>query len=1196
MNWEEEVDKVAGVKTPTEESIFTKPKTGIDKKFLTVEEGGTMRTDVPVFVDRSQLAGLPPLDSKGKVKVAEAKNEVDWMLAVDKAIKSQSAPKEKSYDWEKTLDKGLEIFNTIPSTIKGINEAVNAYTGGIAGAVVGGTYSIGKSLLEYVGKAIGDNIASKMAGNKNYKPQEVDWEANKTEGERLGQKVAKIPFGIFSSGEPETPLGKALTTPPPMTGGVGLKQLAESLDPRRLISAPAEIAKEAVDLVNESWGVPKDSFLRHADTTISEFASYILGAKVYKGLRDTVAARFHKNAWDDLTPDQKQIVALDLEDLISRGYSEGEVLRRWGSPELFAQALSRRNRGEGVEAPKRSPIVPAQEAPSTAPERAITFPPERAFKPPTSDRAITMGDRRPVAVSEPFSPGETPEPYTHKSDEVAPTGSAQVQPVPDSPAKFMVREELKKKLVDGSIKFPPRMEKTVEATTTAEGDVDETAWMDLVDEAAGIKKEVEIPAIFKTMHIDDLKKFASDKVIGARAEIAKRKAAGTTEPIIESEMSKTDVLAGENISGKTEKVTTKTISPSNYLPTDNLFNKPDLKRNSTYAWRSMGESEFNKLMSGEKEYLGDKQASKGNFLAGIPESAGQFGGKGKFLVEFGGVKIAGDEGLVKGSKATVDNVTKVWKYNDRIKSWEEFKVTKNKPSEGTSGSFSSVNPVFSKATPSKELSTKSKKKTVTKKVDKKKLGEEAEKSANSALQALESKEEEPKKKITAKGILSNESGAVAVYTPPGFYSKLQEVVEVKMSGKMEIDQLKKMLKNNGVSDAEIDATLSGLEGKVTKQQVMEEIAINGVEFKDVVLGMTDKKYQDILNAEVSRANKFLQAQDTDIRKRASEIAAGDPHDLIAFASHVSNNSSYMPVGKYKASEDFINIEDTELPTHYEQYSEPGYVPGSYREMFVTAPKTRDMILPKPTDTAEKYMQDFAEFARRNNISYDEPFDFIDRSVLSEEDLLLLNSLEDRYYALEESGGFDLGGTPIIGGWNDGHGAYANVKNPIVRIRFDERKIDNKKVLFVEEMQGPSTFNQEKMPDTLKKRIYDIGVKKILSYAKENGFDSVAWTTGDMQTNRYDLSKQVNSIKWKEVPGETEWNTYHFTKDSDATKFIEDRNLIEYTTYVKVYPGPGEGVDIKVKEASKSKQKFIEVTTFNTRDVDMYVNEKGIVSN
>ncbi len=41
----------------------------------------------------------------------------------------------------------------------------------------------------------------------------------------------------------------------------------------------------------------------------------------------------------------------------------------------------------------------------------------------------------------------------------------------------------------------------------------------------------------------------------------------------------------------------------------------------------------------------------------------------------------------------------------------------------------------------------------------------------------------------------------------------------------------------------------------------------------------------------------------------------------------------------------------------------------------------------------------------------------------------------------------------------------------------------------------------------------LAMKRILSYAAEHGYDGVAWTTGAMQAERYNLSKQVRQIKW-----------------------------------------------------------------------------------
>lgn len=76
------------------------------------------------------------------------------------------------------------------------------------------------------------------------------------------------------------------------------------------------------------------------------------------------------------------------------------------------------------------------------------------------------------------------------------------------------------------------------------------------------------------------------------------------------------------------------------------------------------------------------------------------------------------------------------------------------------------------------------------------------------------------------------------------------------------------------------------------------------------------------------------------------------------------------------------------------------------------------------------------------------------------------------------------------------------------------------LLRIEEMQGPNPMNQSLMPGYLKDNIYQVGVKRILAYAKENGFDGVALATkpgmsaGETQADRYSLEKQVDSIGYQ----------------------------------------------------------------------------------
>ena len=47
----------------------------------------------------------------------------------------------------------------------------------------------------------------------------------------------------------------------------------------------------------------------------------------------------------------------------------------------------------------------------------------------------------------------------------------------------------------------------------------------------------------------------------------------------------------------------------------------------------------------------------------------------------------------------------------------------------------------------------------------------------------------------------------------------------------------------------------------------------------------------------------------------------------------------------------------------------------------------------------------------------------------------------------------------------------------------------------------------------KKNWHELAMKRLLNYAAENGYDSIALTPGAEQAKRYDLSKQINTISW-----------------------------------------------------------------------------------
>ena len=59
-----------------------------------------------------------------------------------------------------------------------------------------------------------------------------------------------------------------------------------------------------------------------------------------------------------------------------------------------------------------------------------------------------------------------------------------------------------------------------------------------------------------------------------------------------------------------------------------------------------------------------------------------------------------------------------------------------------------------------------------------------------------------------------------------------------------------------------------------------------------------------------------------------------------------------------------------------------------------------------------------------------------------------------------------------------------------------------------------------------KNWHELAMKRMLRYAAENGFDKVAWTTGEQQAERYDLSHQVSGIEVRHNNGE--YNVFTYT--------------------------------------------------------------------
>ena len=119
-------------------------------------------------------------------------------------------------------------------------------------------------------------------------------------------------------------------------------------------------------------------------------------------------------------------------------------------------------------------------------------------------------------------------------------------------------------------------------------------------------------------------------------------------------------------------------------------------------------------------------------------------------------------------------------------------------------------------------------------------------------------------------------------------------------------------------------------------------------------------------------------------------------------------------------------------------------------------------------------------------------------------------------------------------YTKGHFEKAGVvpkgENLLAHVRFNERTINGKKTLFIEEIQSDlhqtgrkegyatepisinSIDNVGKIPNApFKKNWHELSMKRIMKYAVDNGFDAISFTPASVQNKRYSLSSYTDAI-------------------------------------------------------------------------------------
>src|SRR6185369_17173966 len=297
----------------------------------------------------------------------------------------------------------------------------------------------------------------------------------------------------------------------------------------------------------------------------------------------------------------------------------------------------------------------------------------------------------------------------------------------------------------------------------------------------------------------------------------------------------------------------------------------------------------------------------------------------------------------------------------------------------------------------------------------------------------------------------------------------------------------------------LEEQLAMSEGKISRDLVMAYLRQNGVRVEEKILG--DSVRPSRLTEEESREHMALSEQ--------AEYTTQQLRRLDELSKRIS--------------------EDSRPTTQYEAHQLPGGK--NYRELLLTLPHGAPPSEPRVEKVDGRWVSPDMPGAELDG-RYDQ------RSA--ENHFGNLSRFDKRREGLFKA--------PHFG---EQHGT-----NLLAHVRFNERTDANgKKVLFIEELQSDwaqkgrrEGFTNDKQADQQAaynkyvaegvpesealRRASDefksgptppapfvgkteawvaLALKRMIRYAADNGFDRVAWTTGEQQAERYDLSKQVSQI-------------------------------------------------------------------------------------
>lgn len=365
-----------------------------------------------------------------------------------------------------------------------------------------------------------------------------------------------------------------------------------------------------------------------------------------------------------------------------------------------------------------------------------------------------------------------------------------------------------------------------------------------------------------------------------------------------------------------------------------------------------------------------------------------------------------------------------------------------------------------------------------------------------------------------------------------FYSQLERTIEDKMPNSATVDQVRGILKQPGIKQEEVDwADVEGfLQGKtkVSKSELLDHIRQNQVEIKEVENGGDVKKRKEFIE------NAFKEQGLELSKEMGGEIEVIDKNGESILPEEL--DEKYPELMTLANEYDLMFGDYSERPrnmTKFGQYQLPGGE--NYRELLLTLPPSTRQSIYKKTGVLEAYGEakkhDFksSHFEEPNILAHVRMNDRVDSDGKK---VLFLEEVQSDWHQKGKKEGYkqpqkQVKELPAGYSIKEEISIENGVEYPTFFVmdpdgNFFTSRDYNKQSAINQALNRINQGVDSGVPDApFKKTWHELALKRMLRYAAENGYDKLAWTTGEQQAERYDLSKQINEIKWNQDPRDQE---------------------------------------------------------------------------